>query len=121
MDNRLRFPLEVFDAARAAFPGNKPVGVRLSATDRVAGGWNIGQSIALCRALHNRGCAFIHVSSGGLSPNQQIPLHPGYQVPFAERTRRAVPLPVIAVDMITEPEPAEAIIASGQADRKSVV
>lgn len=116
LENRMRFPLEVFDAVRAAVPADTPVGVRISATDWVDGGWDIEQSVALARELQRRGCAFIDVSSGGLSPLQQIPVEAGYQVPFAERIRRETGLPTIAVGLITEPEQAETIISSGQAD-----
>lgn len=113
---RMRFPLEVFDAIRQAFPSEKPVGVRISATDWVAGGWDIDQSVVFAQALRERGCSFIHVSSGGLSPLQQIPVGPGYQVAFAERIRRETGMLTIAVGMINEAEQAETIVASGQAD-----
>lgn len=116
LENRMRFPLEVFDAIRAAVPEDKPVGIRISATDWVAGGWDIEQSVVFAKELQSRGCSFIDVSSGGLSPLQQIPLGPGYQVPFAERIRRETGLTTIAVGLITEPEQAEAIVSSGQAD-----
>ncbi|MDD2987758.1 MAG: NADH:flavin oxidoreductase/NADH oxidase [Zoogloea sp.] len=116
LENRLRFPLEVFDAVRAAFPAGKPVGMRISATDWVEGGWDLEQSVVLAEALKARGCDFIHVSTGGLSPLQKIALGPGYQLPFAERIRAATGLPTIAVGLITEAEQAEAIVATGQAD-----
>ncbi|HYD96792.1 MAG TPA: NADH:flavin oxidoreductase/NADH oxidase [Noviherbaspirillum sp.] len=116
LENRMRFPLEVFDAVRAAFDPAKPVGVRVSATDWVEGGWDVEQTAAFARELRARGCAFIDVSSGGLSPLQQIPLGPGYQVPFAERIRQAAGMPTIAVGLITEAEQAEDIVASGKAD-----
>jgi len=116
LDNRMRFPLEIFEAIRAEVPGAKPVGVRISATDWVEGGWDINQSVVFAKELQRRGCSFIDVSSGGLSPLQQIPLEPGYQVPFAERIRRETGLPTIAVGLITEPEHAEKIVSSGQAD-----
>ena len=116
LDNRMRFPLEVFDTIRATIPGGTPVGIRISATDWVDGGWDIEQSVVFARELHRRGCAFIDVSSGGLSPLQQIPVAPGYQVPFAERIRTETGLPTIAVGLITEPEQAEAIVSAGQAD-----
>jgi len=116
LENRMRFPLEVFDAVRVAFPAERPVWVRLSASDWVAGGWDLDQSVAFSRALKARGCAAIHVSSGGLSPAQAIALGPGYQVPFARRIKAEVGLPTIAVGLITEPEQAEAIIAAGDAD-----
>jgi len=116
LENRMRFPLEVFDAVRAAVPADMPVGIRISATDWVDGGWDIEQSVVFARELQRRGCAFIDVSSGGLSPLQQIPVEPGYQVPFAERIRRETGLLTIAVGLITEPGQAEAIVSSGQAD-----
>ena len=116
LENRMRFPLEVFDAVRAAFPAERPVWARISASDWVAGGWDLEQSVVFSRALKARGCAAIHVSSGGLSPAQDIPLEPGYQVPFARRIKAEVGLPTIAVGLITEPRQAEAILAAGDAD-----
>ena len=116
LENRMRFPLEVFEAVRAAFPADRPVGVRVSATDWVDGGWDLEQTIAFARALDQRGCAFIDVSTGGLAPAQNIPIGPGYQVPFAEAVKRATGLPTIAVGLIAEPQQAEAIVANGQAD-----
>ncbi len=116
LENRMRFPLEVFDAIRNALPADKPVGVRISATDWVTGGWDIEQSVVFSRELQRRGCAFIDVSSGGLSPLQQIAVGPGYQVAFAESIRRATGVTTMAVGLITEPEQAEAIIATEQAD-----
>jgi 2,4-dienoyl-CoA reductase-like NADH-dependent reductase (Old Yellow Enzyme family) len=115
--NRMRFPLEVFSALREAFPAERPVWVRLSATDWVEGsGWGIDEAIEFAQALKARGCAAIHVSSGGVSPAQKIPLGPGYQVGLATRIKDAVGLPTIAVGLITEPRQAEAIVARGQAD-----
>jgi 2,4-dienoyl-CoA reductase-like NADH-dependent reductase (Old Yellow Enzyme family) len=116
LENRMRFPLEVFDAVRAAFPADKPVTMRLSATDWVEGGWDIEQTIAFAKALEARGCAAIHVSSGGLHPAQQIPVGPSYQVPLARAVKQAVNMPVVAVGMITEFEQAEAIVGTGDAD-----
>jgi 2,4-dienoyl-CoA reductase-like NADH-dependent reductase (Old Yellow Enzyme family) len=112
----MRFPIEVFEAVRAAFPADRPVWARISATDWVPGGWDIDGTITLSAALKERGCAAIHVTSGGVSPAQVIKLAPGYQVPFAERVKAEVGLPTIAVGLITEPEQAEEIIAAGQAD-----
>jgi 2,4-dienoyl-CoA reductase-like NADH-dependent reductase (Old Yellow Enzyme family) len=116
LENRMRFPLEVFEAVRAAIPADLPVGIRLSATDWVDGGWEIEQSVILAKTLQQLHCDFIHVSSGGLSPAQQIPAAAGFQVPFAERIRQETNMPTIAVGLITEPEQAEEILASGQAD-----
>ncbi|MBT0778148.1 MULTISPECIES: NADH:flavin oxidoreductase/NADH oxidase [unclassified Paracoccus (in: a-proteobacteria)] len=116
LENRMRFPLEVFEAVRDAVPAGYPVTVRISGTDWVEGGWDIQGSIAFSQALAARGCAAIHVSSGGLDRRQQIPVGPGYQVPLARAVRQAVGIPVIAVGLITEPEQAEAIVATGDAD-----
>ena len=118
LENRMRFPLEVFDVVRAAFPADKPVWARISATDWVAGGWDIDGTVALSQALKARGCAAIHVSSGGVSPQQSIKLGPGYQVPFAQRVKAEVGLPTIAVGLITEPEQAEAIVAERRGRRR---
>ena len=118
LENRMRFPLEVFDAVRAAFPG--PVWFRVSATDWVPGGWNVESTIAFGHALAARGCAAIHVSTGGISPQQSIPLGPGYQVPFARQVKQAVGLPTIAVGLITEPGQADTIVSEGDADAVSL-
>jgi len=114
--NRMRFPLRVFDAVRAVVPASMALGLRLSATDWVDGGWDPAQSLVFARELQARGLDFVHVSSGGVSPQQKIPIGPGYQVGLAEALKRATGLPTIAVGLITEPEQAEAIVAGGQAD-----
>lgn len=116
LENRMRFPLEVFDAVRAAFPADRAVTMRVSATDWVEGGWDLEQTIAFAKALEARGCDAIHVSTGGLHPAQRIPVGPSYQVPFARAVKQAVKMPVVAVGLITSPEQAEAIIATGDAD-----
>jgi 2,4-dienoyl-CoA reductase-like NADH-dependent reductase (Old Yellow Enzyme family) len=116
LTKRMRYPLEVFDAVRAAVPSSLPVGLRISATDWIEGGWDIEQSVVFTRELKARGMDFVHVSSGGVSPLQKIPLGPGYQVHWAERIRAETGLPTIAVGLITEPEQAEAIITEGRAD-----
>jgi 2,4-dienoyl-CoA reductase-like NADH-dependent reductase (Old Yellow Enzyme family) len=116
LEGRMRFPLEIFEAVRAAFPTRKPVGVRISGTDWVSEGWDVEQSIVFTKELQQRGCSYIHVSSGGLSEEQKIPVGPGYQIPLAQRIREETGLPTIAVGLITEPEQAEEIVASGQAD-----
>jgi NADPH2 dehydrogenase len=114
--NRMRFPLEVFDAVRAAFPAGKPVGVRISATDWMDSGWEIEQTIAFARELARRGVDWIDVSSGGISPLQKIALGPGYQVPFAHAIKAATGVTTMSVGMITTAAQAEDIIASGKAD-----
>jgi NADPH2 dehydrogenase len=116
LENRMRFPLEVFDIVRAAFPAEKPVGIRVSGTDWVDGGWDIKQTIAFAQELKKRGVDWIDVSSGGVSPLQKIPLGPGYQVPLAQAVKEATGLNTIAVGLITEAQQAEDIIASGKAD-----
>jgi len=116
LENRMRLPLEIFDAVRAAVPDRIPVTMRVSGTDWVEGGWDIDQTVAFARALEARGCAAMHVSSGGLDARQQIPVGPNYQVPLARAVKQAVGIPVVAVGQITEYEQAEAIVATGDAD-----
>jgi len=116
LENRMRFPLEVFQAVRAAFPADKPVGAKVSATDWVEGGWDLAQTIEFAKQLKARGLDWIDVSSGGVSPLQKIPLGPGYQVPFAQAIKEATGLTTIAVGLITQPKQAEDIVASGKAD-----
>lgn len=113
---RMRFPLEVFDAVRQAVPDSVPVGVRVSATDWVEGGLDLEQTIAFALELKSRGCAWIDVSSGGVSPRQRIALGPGYQVHLAQAVRESTGLPTMAVGLITEPQQAEDIVREGRAD-----
>jgi 2,4-dienoyl-CoA reductase-like NADH-dependent reductase (Old Yellow Enzyme family) len=114
LENRMRFPLEVFDAVKAVFDG--PVTMRVSGSDWAQGGWDSEQTVAFAQALEARGCDAMHVSSGGLTPAQQIPVGPSYQVPLARDVKKAVAMPVVAVGMITEFEQAEAIVGTGDAD-----
>lgn len=116
LEDRMRFPLEVFEIVRNAFPAERPVTLRVSATDWVDGGWMLDDTIAFARALAARGCAGLDVSSGGTSTSQRIPVGPGYQVPLARRLREATTLPITALGLITEFEQAEAIVATGDAD-----
>lgn len=116
LENRIRFPLEVFEAVRDAFPADKPVTVRISGTDWVDGGWDIEQTIAFAQAVEKLGCDAIHITSGGLHPAQQIPVGPNYQVPLARAVKQTVNMPVVAVGLITEFEQAEAIVGTGDAD-----
>lgn len=116
LENRMRFPLEVFDALRKATPSGVALGVRVSATDWVEGGWDLEQTLVFAQALKARGCEFIDVSSGGVSSRQKIPVGPNYQVPFAEAIKRKVGMPTITVGLITEAQQAEDILAQGQAD-----
>jgi len=116
LDNRMRFPLEIYDAVRAAFPAERPVSVRVSGSDWIDGGWDIAQTIAFAQALEARGCSAIHISSGGLDPRQAIPVGPSYQVPLARAVKQATTMPVVAVGLITDFDQAEAIVATGDAD-----
>ena len=115
-ENRMRLPLEVFQAVRQAWPASKPLGIRISAVEWVADGITIEDSVALAVELDKLGCDFIDVSSGGNAHDQKIELKPGYQVPFAAAIRKAVKMPVMTVGLITEAEQAEAIVARGDAD-----
>ena len=116
LENRLRFPLEVFQAVRAEFHQDKPVWVRISATDWVENGWDVEQSIIYCRELEKLGCAAVHVSSGGLDPTQKITLSPGYQLQFSRAIKDAISIPVIGVGLITDSGQAETALQNGDAD-----
>ena len=116
LESRMRFPLEVFRAVREAWPQHKPLGIRVSATDWVAAGWDIKQTIEYARELEKLGCDYFHVSSGGLSSEQQISVGPGYQTAFAAAVKAAVRMPIIAVGQISSAIQAETILRTGQAD-----
>ena len=116
LENRMRFPLELFDAVKAVVPADMPVLVRVSASDWVDGGWHVDGTIAFAKALEAAGCAAMHVSSGGNSLAQKLEIGYGYQTDLAKQIRDAINMPVIAVGMITEPLQAETIIRTGQAD-----
>ena len=115
-ENRIRLTLEVFTAIKKAVPENYPVGVRISATDWVEGGWDLLSSIELSKALEQLDVAYIHVTSGGLHLDQKIEVYPEYQVPFAHEIKKAINAPVIAVGLITEAQQAERILQAKQAD-----
>jgi 2,4-dienoyl-CoA reductase-like NADH-dependent reductase (Old Yellow Enzyme family) len=116
LEHRMRLPLEVFEAVAQEAGYGMPVGVRLSATDRVDGGWDVAQTIVLARRLEALGCAFLDISSGGVSPLQKIAPAPLYQVPLAAQIKREVNIPVVTVGLITQPAQAEDILAQGSAD-----
>jgi NADPH2 dehydrogenase len=121
LENRMRWPLEVFAAMRAAWPAHKPLGVRVSATDwrddlPAAERFDLPDAIEFSRRCAAIGADWIDASSGGISPQQQVRLGPGYQVPFAEAIRREAQIATIAVGLVTEPQQAEEIVASGKAD-----
>jgi len=115
-ENRMRLALEIFDLCRGAFPQDKPIGVRISVTDWVEGGWGIDDSVVLAKELRARGCDYIVTTSGGVSLKQKIPTGPLYQIPLAGAVRRGSGITTMAVGQITEPTDAEAILAKGQAD-----
>ncbi len=115
-DNRARFLLEITRRIRAIWPDHLPLTVRLSCTDWAEGGWEVEQTIELCKRLKAEGVDLIDCSTGGLVPHAKIPVGPGYQVPFADRVRREAQIATAAVGLITEPKQADAIIAQGQAD-----
>lgn len=117
-ENRIRLTLEVFKAIRAELVEDYPIGIRISATDWMdeQGGWNLDEATELSKHLAALGVAYIHVSSAGLHPEQQIDVYPSYQLPFSERIKQAVNVPVIGVGLITEPMQAEAALDYGHAD-----
>ena len=116
LENRMRFPLEVFEAVRAVWPQDRVLGVRVSATDWIDGGWTPEETVMFGKGLKSRGCDFIDVSSGALDPRQQIPFGPGFNVPFAAKIKKEAGIATMSVGMITKPAQAEEIISSGKAD-----
>jgi NADPH2 dehydrogenase len=116
LEGRIRFVLEVFKTVRDAWPAHKPLGIRISASDWVEGGWSIADSVVLARRLKDLGCDYVTASSGGAVPEQKITVRPGYQVPFADRIRNEAGIPTMAIGLITQPLQAEEILAAGQAD-----
>lgn len=117
--NRMRFPLEVFDAVKAACP-QAVLGVRLTGSDWMPGGIQVDEAIALTQKLERRGCHYVDVTSGGLDPSAVIVAEPGYQVRFAEEVRQHTNIPVRAVGMILTATQAEQIIRDGKADMVAV-
>lgn len=115
-ENRVRLTREVVAAVREVWPEMLPLFVRISASDWAEGGWDVDDSVHLASLLRDDGADLIDCSSGGLVPNAKIEIGPGYQVGFAERVRRDGGIPTAAVGLITDPEQADDIIRSGQAD-----
>jgi len=115
-ENRIRFCLEVVDAVREVWPERSPLWLRVSATDWVAGGWDVEDSVELAKRVRDRGVDLIDCSSGGLASNQRISVGPGYQVPFADRIRREARIATGAVGLITSAQQADDIIRQEQAD-----
>ena len=116
LENRMRFPLELCAAVREAWPKELPVFLRISASDWKDGGWDIAQSVELCKRAKQLGIDLIDVSSGGNVSDAKIAIRPGYQVPFARAVREGAGIATGAVGLITEPVQAEQIIGDGDAD-----
>ena len=116
LSRRARFPLEVLDACRAVWPSDKPISVRISATDWVPGGFDPDDAVALARMLAEHGCDIVDVSSGQVSPLEKPAFGRSYQTPFADRIRHEVGIPVIAVGAIASYDDVNTIIAAGRAD-----
>ncbi len=128
LENRMRFPLEVFAAVRAAWPEAKPIGFRISATEWVEGGWGLEDSVVVARELKAMGCDYVTASSGGVTPavavyedphrknRIAIPVAPGYQVPLAAEIRAKAGIATMAVGMIRDARLAESVVADGKAD-----
>lgn len=116
LENRMRFPLEVIAATRAAWPREKPLGVRISATDWLDGGFTLDEAVVFAQAFAKAGVDYVCVSSGGVVAKAPIPVAAGYQVPLAEAVRQGTGLPVRAVGLIATPQLAEEVLAEGKAD-----
>ncbi|HET7900810.1 MAG TPA: NADH:flavin oxidoreductase/NADH oxidase, partial [Candidatus Nanopelagicales bacterium] len=116
LENRMRFALETVESVRAAWPSDRPLLMRVSATDWVESGWDVGSTVELARQAHGLGVDLVDVSSGGNDPRQQVQAGPAYQVPFAARIRAEAGVPTAAVGLITGAPQADRIVADGSAD-----
>jgi 2,4-dienoyl-CoA reductase-like NADH-dependent reductase (Old Yellow Enzyme family) len=116
IEGRMRYPLEVFRAVRDAWPAAKPLGVRISATDWIEGGWQLEDAVLFADRLKALGCAYISVSSGGTLPEQRIPVGPGYQAPLSRTIREQAGIATMVAGIISEPSQAEALLVDGSAD-----
>jgi len=119
LEGRMRFPLEVAEVVREAWPADRPVFYRISCVDGQGGEWGLEHSISMAKALKVRDIDYVDCSSGGIGGPSDMPLVPrvpGYQVGFAERIRREADIPTIAVGLITDAHQAEKILQNGQAD-----
>lgn len=116
LENRMRLTLRVAGRVREVVPADLPVFVRISATDWVEGGWDVGQSVELSRRLKELGVDLIDVSSGALTPTARVPVGTGYQVPFARRIRHEAGVMTGAVGLITDPGYADGLVTGGDAD-----
>src|SRR5262249_17297026 len=116
LPNRLRFPLEVFSAMRDVWPAERPMSVRISATDWVDGGVDGAESVEIARAFHDAGADIIHVSTGQTSASARPVFGRMFQTPYSDRIRNELGIPTIAVGAITDPDQVNSIIAAGRAD-----
>ncbi|MGH7284384.1 MAG: FAD-dependent monooxygenase, partial [Polyangiaceae bacterium] len=116
LENRMRFPLEIFEAVRAAWPKEKPMSVRISASDWVDGAFSGDDAVVVARALKDRGCDIIDVSTGQTSPLSKPEYGRMFQTPFADQIRHEAGIPTMTVGAITSDEQVNTIIASGRAD-----
>ena len=114
--NRMRWPLAVFRAMREAWPADKFMGAKISGSDFAEGGWTPDDAVVYAGELRKAGAAYVTVSGGGVVLDAKVPIGPGYQVPFAERVRRESGITTGAVGLISDPQQAEDIVASGKAD-----
>jgi 2,4-dienoyl-CoA reductase-like NADH-dependent reductase (Old Yellow Enzyme family) len=116
LEGRSRFLVQVVGAVREVWPEDRPLFVRLSATDWAPGGWDVGETVELAGRLASHGVDLIDVTSGGLVPGARVEVEPGYQVPFARAVREGSGLPVSAVGWIVAPEQADQILVNQAAD-----
>jgi len=116
LENRMRFVLRIAERLREIMPEQLPLFVRISATDWVEGGWDVEQSVVLCKRLKELGVDVVDVSSGGTVHDAKVPVAKGYQVPFAQRIREEVGIRTGAVGLISDPQYADDIITSGRAN-----
>jgi 2,4-dienoyl-CoA reductase-like NADH-dependent reductase (Old Yellow Enzyme family) len=115
-ENRIRIVVEITEAIRQVWPQELPLFMRISATDWTEGGWNADDSVALAKELIPHGIDLIDCSTGGNIAQAQIPVGPGYQVPFAEKVKKEAGIKTAAVGIIVEADQANAIITEGRAD-----
>jgi anthraniloyl-CoA monooxygenase len=116
LEHRARYPLEIFDACRAVWPADKPMSVRISATDWVDGGFDPDDAVAFARMLKEHGCDIVDVSSGQVSPQERPAFGRSFQTPFADRIRNEVGMPTIAVGAIASYDDVNTIVLAGRAD-----
>jgi anthraniloyl-CoA monooxygenase len=115
-DARMRYPLEVLEAVRGAWPEDRPLAVQVPATEWARGGFDVVDAVALARAVSERGADLIHVSSGGPVARSNPEYGPGYLVAFADRIRNEADLPVMVEGRIWTLDQANTILAAGRAD-----